>query len=263
MLVAFFSATCLFPLMWMSYTSLKTSAEYQDSIISLPEALQFTNYVQVLSHARFSQYFLNSFFVSLTTLMLVLILASVTGYFFSRFQFRGKRIMYTFFILGLVVPTHAWLLPVFIQFRMLGILDKPFTLIFPYVTFALPTAIFLIDSFIKGIPLEMEESAIIEGCSIWSTLWRIILPLCKPMLATVMILTFNTSWNEFPFALVLINRDALKTVPVALTMFTGTYTTNYPQLVTALIISIIPVVLFYALFSKKIMVGMTAGAVKG
>ena len=129
-------------------------------------------------------------------------------------------------MLGLVVPTHAWLLPLFVQFRTLGLLDRRITLVLPYVTFALPTAIFLIESFVRSIPEEMEESATMEGCGVWQSLFRIILPLCKPMLATIMILTFNSSWNEFPFALVLINRDALKTVPVALTMFTGTYTTK-------------------------------------
>jgi raffinose/stachyose/melibiose transport system permease protein len=190
-------------------------------------------------------------------------MALVTGYFLSRFCFKGRNALYVFFMLGLVVPTHAWLLPLFIQFRTVGMLDKRLSLILPYVAFALPTAIFLLESFIRSIPVEMEESATLEGCGIWQTLFRIILPLCKPMLSTVLILTFNSSWNEFPFALVLINKDSLKTVPVALTMFTGTYTTNYPHLVTALIISVIPVVFFYGLFSKKIMEGMTAGAVKG
>ncbi len=103
----------------------------------------------------------------------------------------------------------------------------------------------------------------IEGCSVWCSMRHIILPLCAPILATVVILTFNGSWNEFPFALVLINKNALKTVPVALTMFTGAYTTNYPQLVAALGIAIMPVIAIYLAFSKHIMRGMTAGAVKG
>jgi raffinose/stachyose/melibiose transport system permease protein len=261
--VGFFSFSCIFPIIWMFYTSFKSSREYQKSIISFPEAPQIENYIQVLKHANFARYFSNSFIVSVMTVLFVLIMALVTGYFLSRFLFKGRNFIYIFLMLGLVVPTHAWLLPLFIQFRLLGLLDRRITLVLPYITFALPTAVFLLESFIRSIPTEMEESAVMEGCGIWQTLGRIIMPLCKPIIATVLILTFNSSWNEFPFALVLINKDALKTVPVALTMFTGTYTTNYPQLVTALIISIIPVVVCYVLFSRRIMEGMTAGAVKG
>ena len=211
----------------------------------------------------FFRYFTNSFIISAITLVTVLVLAMITGYFLSRFSFKGRNAIYVFLMLGLVVPTHAWLLPLFLQFRSLGLLDRRITLVFPYVTFALPTAIFLIESFVRSIPEEMEESATMEGCGVWQSLFRIIMPLCKPILSTVLVLTFNASWNEFPFGLVLINKDALKTVPVALTMFTGAYTTDYPSLVAALIISVIPVILFYGIFSRKIMEGMTAGAVKG
>jgi raffinose/stachyose/melibiose transport system permease protein len=109
----------------------------------------------------------------------------------------------------------------------------------------------------------MEEAAMIEGSSIFHTILAIIFPLCKPILVTVLILTFNSSWNELPFGLVLINSDRLRTVPVALTMFSGTYTIDYPYLVTALVIAVFPVIIFYCFFSKKIMEGMTAGAVKG
>ncbi|MDC7242259.1 MAG: carbohydrate ABC transporter permease [Spirochaetales bacterium] len=262
-LVFLFSLSCIFPLIWMLSTSFKSSVEFQKSIIRLPESINFDNYIKIMTHAKFFRYFSNSFIISVITLATVLVLSTVTGYFLSRFSFKGRTFIYVFLMLGLVVPTHAWLLPLFLPFREIGLLDRRITLVFPYVTFALPTAIFLIESFVRSIPEEMEESATMEGCGVWQSLFRIIMPLCKPILSTVLVLTFNASWNEFPFGLVLINRDALKTVPVALTMFTGAYTTDYPSLVSALIISIIPVILFYGLFSRKIMEGMTAGAVKG
>jgi ABC-type sugar transport system, permease component len=257
------SLGCIFPVIWVAYTSFKPLKEYNVSILSLPQSPTLANYDQILRTSKFLNYFANSAFTSLVTLVAVLALAFLTGYFLSRFKFRGRNLLYGFLMLGIVVPTHAWLLPVFIQFKTLGIYDKRITLLFPYIAFALPTAIFLIESFVRTIPVEMEESAMIEGCTVWSALRCIIMPLCLPILATVLILTFNGSWNEFPFAMVLINRDALKTVPVALTMFTGAYTTNYPQLVAALGIAILPVVVVYLAFSKNIMKGMTAGAVKG
>lgn len=257
------SLGCLFPVLWVGYTSLKPLKEYNVNIVSLPAHPTFSNYEQILRNAKFLDYFFNSAFISIATLAVTLLLAFLTGYFLSRFRFRGRNLLYGFFMLGIVVPTHAWLLPVFAQFKNLGLYDRRITLLFPYIAFALPTAIFLLESFVRTIPIEMEESAMMEGCSVWCSMRHIILPLCAPILATVVILTFNGSWNEFPFAMVLINRNALKTVPVALTMFTGAYTTNYPQLVAALGIAILPVIAFYLAFSKNIMRGMTAGAVKG
>jgi len=257
------SLGCLFPVIWVGYTSFKPLTEYNASILSLPRNPTLANYRQIISTSKFLSYFTNSAAASLATLAVVLLLAFLSGYFLSRFKFRGRNLIYGFFMLGIVVPTHAWLLPVFIQFKAMGLYDNRATLIFPYVAFALPTAIFLIESFVRTIPIEMEESAMIEGCTVWSTLRHIIMPLCLPIIATVVILTFNGSWNEFPFAMVLINRDALKTVPVALTMFTGAYTTNYPQLVAALGVAILPVIVIYLAFSNNIMKGMTAGAVKG
>ncbi len=255
--------TCIFPVIWIGYTSFKPLLEYNKSIIKLPHHPTLENYRLILKTAKFGMYFTNSALVSLFTLLVVLLCSAVTGYFLSRFKFRGRNLIYGFLVLGVVVPTHAWMLPVFTQFRAIGLLDKRLTLVFPYVAFALPTAVFLIESYIRGLPEELEESAMMEGCSVWGSLMRIIMPLCKPILATVTILTFNGSWNEFPFALVLVNKNILKTVPVALTMFTGAYTTNYPMLVAALGIALLPVVLLYLFFSGKIMEGMVAGAVKG
>ena len=263
LLVFIFSFTCLFPLVWMGYTSLKTNQEYTQSSLALPEALNFSNYYNVLVQANFGMYFTNSAITAITTMVVVVLFAFITGYFLSRYRFKGRSLIYGFFMLGLVVPTYAWLLPIFIQFKQLGLLDHYWTLALPYSAFALPLSVFLVESFVKSIPTEMEEAAMIEGCSIINILRIIIFPLCTPILVTILILVFNNSWNELPFGLVLINLDELRTVPVALTLFTGTYTVDYPFLVTALVIAVLPVVLFYVFFSKRIMEGMTAGAVKG
>ena len=263
LLVFIFSFTCLFPLVWMGYTSLKTNQEYTQSSLALPEALNFSNYYNVLVQANFGMYFTNSAITAITTMVVVVLFAFIAGYFLSRYRFKGRSLIYGFFMLGLVVPTYAWLLPIFIQFKQLGLLDHYWTLALPYSAFALPMSVFLVESFVKSIPTEMEEAAMIEGCSIINILRIIIFPLCTPILVTILILVFNNSWNELPFGLVLINLDELRTVPVALTMFTGTYTVDYPFLVTALVIAVLPVVLFYVFFSKRIMEGMTAGAVKG
>ncbi len=262
-ILALFSLSCIFPLVWIGYTSLKTLPQYNLSVIAPTLHPTVANYVAILKAARFGMYFTNSLIVSVGALVLVLAIAFVTGYFLSRFSFRGRRLLSSYFLLGMVIPSYGWLLPVYIQFRLMGVLDHRITLIIPYVAFGLPIAVFLIESFVKGVPHELEEAAMMEGCGTWRSLFWIILPLCMPVLVTVLILTFNGSWNEFPFALVLINRQELVTLPVALTMFQGAYTTNYPQLMAALAISVIPVVALYLAFSGRIIQGMTAGAIKG
>jgi raffinose/stachyose/melibiose transport system permease protein len=260
--ILIFSLTCVFPIVWIAYTSLKTLPEYSKSALSLPHAPTFDNYLKIFKYTRFDIYFTNSVLVSVSTLTVVLLIAFVTGYFLSHYKFKSRNFIYAYFMVGMVIPTQAWLLPIFIQFKKLGILDRPFTLVLPYIAFALPTAIFLMESYVKGIPMEMEEAAIMEGCS-WSRFMSSIMaPLCAPILSTITILSFNGSWNEFPFALVLLNSKELKTMPVALTMFSGAYTTNYTQMMAALTVAVLPVIIIYLLFSKQIIKGMTAGAVK-
>jgi raffinose/stachyose/melibiose transport system permease protein len=124
-------------------------------------------------------------------------------------------------------------------------------------------AVFLIESFIGSIPIELEEAALIDGSSMIRTMFTIIMPLCRPVLATVVILTFMNTWNEFPFALVLIRDNALKTIPIGLRNFQGAYTAQYTQFMAGMAVSLIPVMVVYILFYKKIIVGMTAGTVKG
>ena len=174
-----------------------------------------------------------------------------------------NKFIYTFFIFGLLIPIHATLVPMFILMRNLGLLDTPITLIFPYIAFHLPITIFILTSFMKAFPKDIEESAIMDGCGIFRVFWSIILPMSRPALATVVILNFIYNWNEFSFALVLINDPGLQTLPLGLANFAGQFTTNYGAQMAGLTMSLIPIVIFYFLLEKEIVQGMTAGAVKG
>jgi raffinose/stachyose/melibiose transport system permease protein len=142
-------------------------------------------------------------------------------------------------------------------------LNNRFTLLPVYLSFAMPMAIFLIESFMVSIPIELEDAAIIDGSTMPRTMFTIIMPLCQPVLATVVILTFMNTWNEFPFALVLIRDNIFKTIPIGLRNFQGAYTAQYTQFMAGMAVSLLPVIVVYALFYKKIIVGMTAGTVKG
>jgi raffinose/stachyose/melibiose transport system permease protein len=262
-LVLALSITCVFPIIWMLYSSFKTSKEFNLNIISLPSHLQFQNYVNAIHNGNLIIPFFNSIFATVFSVILVVILGFLIAFCLARYSFRGRNFIYVLLLLGMLVPIHSLLVPLFIQFKAIGMLDNHFTLIPPYVAFGLPMAVFLYESFLKSTPIEIEESAFIDGSSLLSVIFKIVMPICRPVVSTSLILTFLNSWNEFPFALVLLRSPKLMTIPVALTNFNGQYTVNYPQLLSAMVIAVLPVVLIYFGFSKSIIEGMTAGSVKG
>ena len=261
--VTLFSVTCIFPIIWMIYSSLKTDQEFSLDILSLPKKLIFDNYARAIEEGNIGSYFMNSMFNTLITVAVVIVIAFVTGYCLSRFKFRGRTFVYYMFLSGMLIPIYALLIPIFVEFKSLGLLNKRYTLILPYIAFALPVAVFLVESSVASVPIEIEEAACIDGSSFLHTMFAIVMPMCRPVLSTSAILTFLNTWNEFPLALVLIRSNSLKTMPIGLTNFVGSYTVNYPLMLAALVVSTLPVVIMYLLFYNQIMKGMTAGAVKG
>ena len=226
MLVAVFSITCIFPIIWMLYSSLKTDKEFSLDILSLPKHLMFENYTRAIAEGNIGTYFVNSMFNTVITVCIVIVISFVTGYCLSRFKFRGRTFVYYMFLSGMLIPIYALLIPIFTEFKTLGLLNKKYTLILPYIAFALPVGVFLVESSVASVPIEIEEEACIDGSSFLHTMFAIVMPMCKPVLSTCAILTFLNTWNEFPLALVLIRSNALKTMPIGLTNFVGTYTVN-------------------------------------
>lgn len=257
------SISCIVPVVWMIYSSLKTDKEFAQNILTPPAVPQWGNYVKAFIAGNMGTYAVNSLINSVLTVVFTLVLAFTIGYTLSRFRFRGRNAVYFLFMAGMLIPIYALLLPIFIEFKYLHLINKAYTLLLPYISFALPVAIFLVESYVEGIPIELEEASYIDGCSTVRAMYTIIMPTCKPVLATSAILTFLNTWNEFPLALVLISNNKYKTVPIGLTFFRGAYATSYPLLFAALTIASLPVILIYLVFGKQIMGGMVAGAVKG
>jgi raffinose/stachyose/melibiose transport system permease protein len=259
-----FSITCIFPIIWMIYSSLKTSPEFNRSIIALPEKLIFSNFVDAFRISHMDTYYFNTIFNAVISLFIMLLFSFIIAYFLARFQFKGRNLIYYCILVGMLIPVHALLIPMFIQFKNLGMFDKRFTLIIPYVAFAMPFAVFLIVSYLKSIPPDMEEASVIDGSGFVRMLFTIVMPLCIPILITVSILQLFTKWwNEFPFALVLVNSEKYKTIALGLMNFSSQYSTNYPMKMAALVLAILPVIIIYVCFNEKIIEGMIAGAVKG
>ncbi len=261
-----FSLTCIFPLIWMFYSSLKEKREFNANIIGMPKNPNFQNYIDVMTNkdTNLVSAMINSVRTTVLAVALIVIFAFICGYILARINFKLNKPLYVVFLMGMLIPTHSLLVPTFVIFSQLNMDNKWFTLLFPYVTFGLPVSLFLVQGYIKGIPSALEEAAAIDGSSFSRTLFSIILPICKPILVTVAIIQVFGNWNEFTFALVLLKSNGgWATLPLAMRQFSGQFSTNYPQLMAAMLITMAPVVIFYFAFSKQIIKGMVAGAVKG
>ncbi len=260
-----FSLGCIFPLFWMFYSSLKEKRVFNADLVGLPKNPTLENYKRILTNPDYKIFesLINSFRNTIISVVLIVLFGFIVGYILSRIRFRGNRILYVALLMGMLLPIHSLLVPMYIVFERTNISNHWYTLIFPYVAFGLPIAIFLVEGFVKAIPVALEEAAAIDGSSFSRTMFQIIFPITKPILVTIGIIQTFGCWNEFSFALILLKDPRLFTVPLAMTQFSGQFASDYPKIMAAMIITMAPIVLFYFIFSKQIIKGMVAGAVKG
>ncbi|MCR4654628.1 MAG: carbohydrate ABC transporter permease [Lachnospiraceae bacterium] len=259
-----FSLSCIFPLIWMGYSSLKQKRDFNKDIFSLPKEPSLNNYQRILSNPDYNiaSSMWNSTRTTIISVCLIVFFAFIVGYILSRCRFKLNRPLYIMFLMGMLIPVHSLMVPIYIIFSRVGLLNRWFTLLLPYLCFNLPVSLFLVEGYVKGIPTALEEAAAIDGCSFTRSMFSIILPICKPILTTVAIINVFGCWNEFSFALILQSK-AYQTVPLALKNFTGQFNSDFPKMMAAMLLTMSPVVLFYFIFSRQIIKGMVAGAVKG
>lgn len=253
----------LYPLIWLFISSLKTNEEFFNRPFGLPSRLQWDNFAQAWKVANMGVAFFNSAVVTVVSLVVLLLMGALAAYVLARFRFRGKTLIMGLFLLGMLIPVHSTLVPLFIMMRQMHLLDTYAALILPYVAFELPVAIFIVSAYMTSFPKEIEEAAFIDGSGYWGIFNRIMLPLSLPALSTVAILGFLRFWNDFAFPLVFISKASLKTLPLSLTVFADGYGTDYRLTLAALSMSVIPTIIIYLIFQEQIMKGMIAGSVKG
>lgn len=266
MLHIFLTVLCLaniLPILWMLVSSFKSEEEFSVNPMGWPKLWDASNYTKAWKVAHLGTYFWNSLFVTVGAILLTVFLGALASYFISRFEFRLSKWVYGLFIIGMTIPIHATLVPIFILMKKLGLLNTHLSLVLPYTAFHLSITIFILVGFMKSFPKDIEESAIIDGGGVYRIFWSIILPMTRPALATVIIINFIYNWNEFLFALVLISKTGLKTLPLGLANFAGTETKFQTMQMAALTMALLPVLAFYLLLEKQLVQGMTAGAVKG
>ncbi len=262
-LLVLLAVVYLAPLFWMLMVSVKENKEVMSAPFGLPTTIHWINYQEAWTLGKLGIALLNSVLVCTVTLIFSLIFGSMAAFAIARMRWKLSGAIATFFMIGMMVPVHCILIPLFVRFAHLGLTNSRFGLMLPYITFSLPMTIFLLTGFFKSMPGELFESAAIDGCGIYGCFFRIALPLCRTGFFVSGLMTFINNWNELLLAMVFISDPARKTLPVTLTYFVGPYATNYVQMFAAIIIAIAPTIVVYCLFSNQIVEGLTTGAVKG
>ena len=268
--IALWSATiaimlfCLFPFYWLINTSLKAGADLARADI-LPPNPTLKNYASIFGNGEFTRALLNSVIVSVTTTVLSLIVGSFAGYALARLRFPRKFLLLSLVLSISTFPPIAIAAPVFKLFTDIGLYNTYLGLILPTLTFTLPLTIYILTSFFKEIPRELEEAALVDGASQFTAFRKVIMPLAAPGMVTAGLLVFIFAWNEFLFAITLTSTPEARTVPAAIAFFTGSvqFETPLGTISAASVVVTIPLIALVLLFQKRIVAGLTAGAVKG
>lgn len=262
-LVVFWFLVCLTPVFFLVLCTLKDQKEIMSNgVFSLPKTFNLSNYAEVFS-GNIWHYFGNSVIVMVVSLIVLLMFSAFAAYPLSRWKFRLNKPIYSLIVACMSVPIHVTLLPIFMMTTNLGLYDSIWALIGPYVAFNLPISVFILTTFMASVPKELEEAAHMDGCGRYGIFWKVMLPLAKPGLSTLLIYDGVNIWNEFSFALTLTQTSANRTLPLAVNEFQGQYTMNIPMIMTVLAVSILPMVLVFIFAKDKLIEGMMAGAVKG
>ena len=295
---AIFAVIQLYPLVWMVLASFKNNHEiFSGKVLGLPSVWRFANYSKVLFGARGDEtvrmaiervmrrekdmtlfkyiigsgaegniirYFMNSTFIVIVTVLAVVVFGAMAAYAISRIKWKYSRIAFIFFLLGMMIPVHVALSPLYITFAGVGLIDSLWGLIIPYIGFGLPLAIIVLCGFLESIPYEIEESATIDGASIFTVFFRIVMPMVLPAIATVTIFTFLQSWNELMFATSFIQSGIKRTITVGINALAiSQYNTEYAMIFAGLVIASLPTIILYLVSSQQVQKSLIVGAVKG
>ena len=252
----------LLPIVMMALSGFKTNAQIFTTPFALPDFGNITNFVAVWTQTNFLRYLANSFVVTGASLVLILVLGTMAAYAVARYEFAGSSLVLMFFLAGLAVPLKLAIIPLFILMRDLGILNNQLSLIAVYVAMGLPSTVFIMTSFLRTLPSELEDAARMDGANEFLIMRRIMLPLTTPALVLAGIQNAVPIWNDFFFPLIFIQAEQLKTLPQGLTTFMGEYNTNWGVLFAGLTLSAAPIVLIYIVLSRQFINGMTQGAIK-
>jgi raffinose/stachyose/melibiose transport system permease protein len=251
------------PVLFAILGGFRTTGQIAADPVGLPNPWVFTSYKATLTLPAFWRQMFNSTLIALITTAVVLPVASLAAFVIARYRFRGRESFYTLFTLGQLFPVAVAIIPLFIVLRQIGMLNNPLGIALAQAAFALPLSIVILRPFLRSIPRDLEDAAAIDGCTTFRFYWSVILPLSRPALATVAILTIVTSWNAFLLPLLVLIQPEQWTLPIGVNNISAQYTSDTARVLAYTSLSIIPALFFYFLTERQIVRGLTAGSLKG
>lgn len=257
------AATIIVPVGFAVLGGFRSTGELQNNPAGLPTSWYPTNYLEILGGEAYWTELLNSVVITTISTLVAVGAAALAAFVFARIAFRGRELLYTVFVLGLLFPVAVAILPLYIVIRGLGLLDSPLGVALPQAAFALPLTIVILRPFFRSIPTELEDAARIDGCGTFGFFWRVLLPLSRPALATVAVLVVVASWNAFLLPLLILSDQSQWTLPLGVMNFSTEYTSDIARVLAFTSLAMVPALAFYVLAERQLIGGLTTGAVKG
>lgn len=261
LLLTLFLLIALLPFVAIILTAFKTNTELNSGPFALPQQWTFENFTEAWTGARFSTYFYSSVLVVVPVVLISMTLSTMSGFAFGMFRFRGQNLLLFIILLGLMVPFEAVIIPLWQIMDRLELRNTYWGLILPQVGLSFAFGTFWMRANFKGMPRELVDAAVVDGCTTWGVLWHILFPLSRPALLSLVVLLFMWTWNEFFLVLVLASGD-LRTLPVGLALLRGRYTSDIPVMAAGAIMVFLPVLVVYIFFQRHFIRGIASGAVK-
>jgi raffinose/stachyose/melibiose transport system permease protein len=262
-IVTIFAILAIYPIYWLVIQSFKTTQEYMTtSKLAFPKTWFFRNYPFAWTMGRFTILFLNSILYTSVTVISVIFLSFMAGFAFAKFPSKLTPVLHGSFIIGILLTLQSILVPLFLMINAVGLYNTRLGVLIPYIGIGLPMAVYLSTDSIKSVPDSIIESARLDGAKYLRIFQSIIMPMAAPVAATVAILGVTGTWNEFMLVNILVSQNELKSLPVGINMFSGALASDYGKQFSALVIGMVPMIVFYIIFRKKITTGVAAGAVK-
>ncbi|MFC4810976.1 carbohydrate ABC transporter permease [Paenibacillus sp. GCM10023250] len=254
----------LLPLLWLLLFSLKNNQEiFNRAPFAVPKQLHWSNYATVWEQGKIGRYFLNSIWITAASVVCTILLANFVTFAMTRMKWKLHKAVLGLFMVGMMIPVHSTLIPLFSLFKSIHLKDSQLSIVLSYVAFNLPLTIMILIGFYYALPREVEEAAVMDGCSVNRMFFRIILPMTVSVSVTAAIINMIYNWNEFIFVNTFLSSDGKKTLTVGIQNFVGQYSTNWGAIGATLMISVLPILVLFFLLSNRIVEGIAAGSVKG
>lgn len=263
LILTLFLLVIIIPIIGLVMSSFKTDIEVIEGPLSFPSTLRFNYYKEAWTTGRFSLFFRNSVIVAVSVVLVSVFLSTLTGYAFGLLPVPGQKILYPILLIGYMIPFEAVVIPLYHFMNKLGMTNTYWALILPQIGLSVSFGTLWMTTFFRNAPKDLIDAAIIDGCNRWDTLWKILWPIAKPATMTLIVLVFMWTWNEFLLALVLVQEESMRTLPVGLAFFQGRYSGNIPLMASGALIVAGPILIIYIIFQRHFIRGMLGGSVKG